>query len=381
MAGNALGRSYMLAKMLQPEYDIEIIGPLIGNRLWKPVSDDKTIVYKYIPLSHRFKSLFQLIKVLKMIDGDIVYVSKPMLTSLGIGIIYKIIKGKKLIIDIDDWQFGFVKDRIQSYSNIAMLRYLRDSIYYYYHSTAYWNSYIGEKLIFAADKITVSGRFLKEKFGGHIIPHCRNESVFNPDIIDGLQLRRKYGIHDNSIVIMFSGTFRPHKGIEMLIEAISLLKNKNIILMLLGKGNDNYSLKIHNLASSILKNRYISLGITDFNDTAKFISMSDMIIIPQRKTYASMGQTPAKLTDAMAMEKPVITSDNANIRDMLGDNGYYIDSDNALSIADSISYIVDNMEEARKKAANARQIFLEHYSYKCYSSILQKIIEDIYSAH
>ena len=52
-SSNCFGRAWLLAKVLQRHYEIEIVGPIFGDGIWKPVADDKSINYKYIILKKK----------------------------------------------------------------------------------------------------------------------------------------------------------------------------------------------------------------------------------------------------------------------------------------------------------------------------------------
>lgn len=65
----------------------------------------------------------------KKIDRDVVYASKPLFASLGLGLIKKLFNNKPLILDIDYWKDeiaeletfeqtkAFVKEKIKYYNN------------------------------------------------------------------------------------------------------------------------------------------------------------------------------------------------------------------------------------------------------------------------
>ena len=86
LSHNCLGRAYILAKVLQRRYDVEIVGPVFGNGIWGPVADDKDVVYKFVKFGKRFISMWKLKELYKKIDGDVIYSSKPLFTSFGLGV-------------------------------------------------------------------------------------------------------------------------------------------------------------------------------------------------------------------------------------------------------------------------------------------------------
>jgi hypothetical protein len=38
---NCLGRVYILAKMLESKYEVEVVGPLFGKRIWPPCDNNE----------------------------------------------------------------------------------------------------------------------------------------------------------------------------------------------------------------------------------------------------------------------------------------------------------------------------------------------------
>jgi len=83
LSHNCLGRAYLLAKILQRHYEVEIVGPIFGDGIWKPVADDKTIVYKGVKICGSLNPYWQSMELVKKIDGDVIYASKPLFTSFG----------------------------------------------------------------------------------------------------------------------------------------------------------------------------------------------------------------------------------------------------------------------------------------------------------
>jgi len=232
LSHNCLGRAYLLAKILQRHYEVEIVGPTFGDGIWEPVADDKSITYKPVKIRGRFKPYWQFRELAKKIDGDVIYASKPLFTSFGLGLFKKLSNRRPLILDIDDWQMGFMKEIYSSLSLAQSFKFLATSALFFYSMSSYWNTLFGEKLSHLADEITVSNNFLQDKFSGTIVWHARDTEAFNPEKFDGSSLREKYDIDRNKKVVMFSGTPRAHKGIEDLIEAINLLQTQDVLLTL-----------------------------------------------------------------------------------------------------------------------------------------------------
>lgn len=377
LSHNCLGRAYLLTKILQRHYEVEIIGPMFGEGIWEPVANDKSITYKAVKISGRLKPYWQIGKLLNKIDGDVIYVSKPLLSSFGIGLLKKVFKKKSLILDIDDWQMGFIKDDYSRLSRIHRFKALAVAALYSYGIGSYWNNLLGEKLSYLADEITVSNNFLKEKFGGTIVWHGRDCNAFNPKKFDTNLIREKYQIERTKKIVLFFGTPRPHKGIEDLINSIDLIKDPDVILVIAGVDyKDPYCINLIETARKRLgEKKYIDFGLQPFEKVPEFLALADIVAIPQRKKISTIGQTPAKIFDAMAMAKPIVATNVSNLPEILDGCGWIVEPKSPEQLAQKIQYIFDNFKEAKKIGWEARQKCIEKYSWDTMEKTLIEIFK------
>mgnify|MGYP001034947355 CR=1 FL=1 len=377
LSHNCLGRAYLLAKILQRHYEVEIIGPRFGDGIWEPVANDKSIKYKSVKIRGRFKPYWQIRKLANKIDGDVIYASKPVFTSFGLGLLKKISDDTPLILDIDDWQMGFIKRGYKNLSPPHHLKYLATSLLYFYGIGSYWSTLVGEKLSHLADEITVSNDFLKEKFGGTIVSHGRDTEDFNPEKFNKDSIRMKYKIRKNRLIIMFFGTPLRYKGIEDLIESISLIKDQGITLAIIGINYKSpYCLNIVKTAKERLgEDGFIDFGLQPFDRVPEFLAMADVVAIPQRKNFATIGQMPAKVFDAMAMAKPIIATNVSDLPEILNGCGWIVEPENPKQLAKSIQYVLDNPKEAKEMGQKARKKCIEKYSWDAMEEILLKVFK------
>lgn len=373
---NCFGRAWLLAKVLQRHYEVEIVGPIFGDGIWKPVADDKSIPYKSVEIGGRFKPYVQIMKLTKKIDGDIIYASKPVFTSFGVGLLKKLFAEKPLVLDIDDWEMGFIKERYSRLSFAARFKSLVSSILFLYGMGSYWSGLLGEKLARFADEITVSNTFLKEKFGGTIVCHGRNTKTFDPKRFNKDLVREKYGIEKSKKIVMFFGTPRPHKGIEDLIKAVNIIEDRDDILVNVGVDDrDQYSQKAVEAAKKALNNRFRGFGLQPFERVPEILSMTDVVVIPQRKNLATIGQVPAKVFDAMAMAKPIIATSVSDLPEILDRCGWIVEPEKPEQLAEKIQYVLNNPEEAEDMGNKARQKCIEKYSWDAMEEILLKVFK------
>ncbi|MHA1839041.1 MAG: glycosyltransferase, partial [Candidatus Ranarchaeia archaeon] len=186
----------------------------------------------------------------------------------------------------------------------------------------------------------------------------------NPANFDKIKLRRKYGIDEDKRVVLFLGTPKPHKGLEPLINAMALVENPDKLFMIAGLGVDKYSKKIHKQAKSSLGARYLGLGRILFDQVPEILAISDLVVIPQEKNFATIGQVPAKLFDAMAMAKPIISTPVSDIPKILKNCGWIVEPGNIVQLSKTIQDILGNIDDAEEMGLNARKKMVKEYTLK-----------------
>lgn len=354
LSNNSLGRAHLLAKMLSRKYTVEILGPAYQDKIWAPVASENEITY--IVLN---KSLKKIKSNLMKIDGDIIYAIKPKGTSYGYALLKKFINKKKVILDEDDWDLAFLLDlpKKEIYNNAKNIFDINNITY----------TFILSNLTFLADAVTVSSTFLRNKFGGTIIPHARDPKTFVFDEKKASIISKKYN-PDNRKIIMFSGTIRKHKGIDIIIKALDLVKRNEILFIILGVDE--------NSKDEIPYREYIrTIPPQKFKDLPNYLQMADLVILPQKKSRSAQGQMPAKLYDAMAMSKPIIASKISDIPLVLKNCGLVFEPEDYIDLSKKIAYVFDNPKIASDMGVKARSKFINEYSYEAVSKELLKIFD------
>jgi glycosyltransferase involved in cell wall biosynthesis len=362
VSGNALGRAYILARVLERRHEVEIIGPRFSNSVWPPVADERLEI-KSIPVAHSISGLFELSGLRKLITGDLLYASKPLLASYGVALMERRASGRPLLLDIDDWERGFSLQAMADLGPMRKLRYLASSTVKPHMSHSYWNSLLCDRLVRRADGITVSNSYLQHRYGGELVRHGRDMAAFRPDRCDGAAMRAKHGFAPESPVVMFLGTIQPYKGLEDLVGAMEILARRDALLALVGIADDPHGRSIVALAERSLGDRLRSFGPQPFSAVPEFMALADLIVIPQRRTRATIGQMPAKLYDAMAMAKPVVATAVSDIPQALEGCGWLVPPGSPRELAAAIDDALSRPAEAKRLGALARTRCEREYSW------------------
>ncbi len=364
LSNNSFGRAALLARGLSRFYDVEIVGPSRRGGVWAPMEHVDIPVKKFTWKRYpAFSCVSQ--NILEAIDGDVILASKLMPTSFGIGLKKKYSSGKPLIVDIDDWELGFFYHsgimgrvgRFLNFSNPNGLPYV-------------WRI---ERLVEKADAVSVSNRFLQNKFGGTLLPHCRDTSDLDPQKFNPNMIKEKIGLAGKKI-LMFLGTPRPHKGIHDLLTALKLIDDPDLRLAVIGVENEE---EFTQGIDDLLRSRVVVFPKIPFDKLPEYLSAADILAVPQRKTSDSIGQMPAKIYDAMAMAKPIVATCVSDIPEVLGDSGYLVDPGEPSQLASAIQYILSHPDEAHGKALAARERCQQMYDMKNLESGLQELVAQV----
>jgi glycosyltransferase involved in cell wall biosynthesis len=273
LSDNATGRAELLARLLAPRYDVAVVGPLLDGGLWGPLAAS--------PIAHRGVAarrypclLADVPALLRLIDGDVVYACKPRPTSFGLGLLARRRRPRPLLLDIDDWELGFFY-RAGLWGRVGRGLNLADP------NGLTW-TWLCERLVSAADGVTVASRFLERRFGGTLVPHVRDTDAWDPARWDGGSVRA--GLRaDGRAVVMFLGTPRGHKGVDDLVDAVGLLADRAVLAVV--------GVKPGSEAARRWRARpYVRLvGEIAFDDVPRHLAAADVVAVPQRATTDTVG--------------------------------------------------------------------------------------------
>lgn len=371
--GGATTRVYLLAQVLQKlGHRVKVYGLVFGEQVY-PLPPAGLEVFA-LPGGSYPQIIPTLKELLGAIDGEVIYAVKPRPTSLGLALVKRWLTGIPVVLDLDDWEMSWHGgDDWQYQPTMKQLARdllkpqgaLRDPNHPLYIQ---WS----EKLIAQADALTVDTRFLQYRFGGTYLPNGKDPELFNPADFDPEASRVKYGLADYR-VLLFPGTARPHKGLEDVLSALEQLGEPTYRLVIVGgtEVNDGYVTQLINTWGKWL----IKLPQFSLEAMPEIIATAHIFVVPQRDNLTAIAQFPIKLTEGMAMAKPILATRVGDIPEILGETGYLVTPGVIEEIAAKIQEIWENLDTANALGNQSRQRCIELYSLDKMATILKKIID------
>lgn len=384
LSHNAAGRMVTIAEMYQYSgySSITMIGCILQNKkktkkLWQPLNNH-TIPCKYFKIQQERSDLL-LKKAIRFVithPFDIVHLSKPRITNIVIGLLYKIIWQAKVIMDIDDEELGFTPSQQARTNGSVTVRDLLILIEQDKHilinlRDEFWTQ-ISVSLYAVFDEIIVSNPALQLRYGGKILPHVRDETKFLPSAVLTPMNRKKYGIAQDAIVVLFFGTAKRHKGLLETANSLAKVNHPNVIFLIVG---DFVDLSLKQELIAIKNVRYHFLPNQPYQNARDIVALGDICILLQDiDNEISRYQLPAKLIDALAMGLKVFLQSTPATQNIV-DSGWVqaVTEDNlACHLIKFLSKY--SMIEADK--IKQHYYFVKYFSMHAYEPLIHQLVID-----
>ncbi len=266
-------------------------------------------------------------KKLKQIDFNILHVHSPFSSgqlALKLAI-------KKQIPIIATFHSKFYDDFKQILKNDFLAKMVVKRIIAFYNKVDYvWT--VNERTAHTLKKYGYKNNI-------EIIPNGTDfDSNFN-FLKNNSYMKQHYQIEEDELVFLFVGQHIWQKNIKLIVEALSLLKQRNLSfkMLFIGEGYAKKDLKI--LTNKLnIKNHVKFLGkVTDRTTLKRFYARSNLFVFPSVYDNA-----PIVVREAAVLKTPSIVIENSNAQEGIidGINGFTC-KENALSLANKIEQIAD----------------------------------------
>ena len=370
---NPLGRAYLLAEALARSYTVVLAGfqfPRYGEAVWKPLRDSS---FRTVSIPGRSFPEFQrtLETLTRRVDADVVVACKARLPAVQAGLMLKALRNRPLLVDVDDYELSFFPNR-QPLSDLSIQT--ADALAEPFEEA--WTRYT-ENLLSFADRLLVSNPALQRRFGGAVVPHARDETVFQPELVDREAARRALGLDADQKVVMFVGTPRPHKGVLEILDAVKALQRKDYCFVIVGTPPDQgFADVLRDRGENTLR----LIGDIPFDQLPEVTAAADLICLLQDpQTEIAQYQLPAKVVDAIAMGVPVLATDVPPLRKLI-ESGV-IEPVTKETLSARIAWWLEATSEVRDPhRERARGAFLRDFSYEAIHRTLFNEVEECLAA-
>jgi glycosyltransferase involved in cell wall biosynthesis len=179
-----------------------------------------------------------------------------------------------------------------------------------------------------------------------IIPNGYNMVEFAPDPEARAQLRREWGVSEQTIFLGMVARYDPLKDHANLVNALQLIKHKKVSFQcaLVGAEMDSNNHELCRLIESQgIRDNVLLLG--ERHDIPGVMNALDIHVL------SSIGEAfPNVLAEAMACMTPCVTTDVGDAAVIVGDTGWIVPPSNSELLANAISEAIAKMQNAEQWA-------------------------------
>lgn len=364
LSHNAAGRAHTLLLTYQHlGNSVRLLGchfPAWGQELWEPIR--KEFQRKQIPVNtfvvHDEAQFFRQAWVLVLQHpADLVHLSKPRLPAVVFGLLYKLLWGAAVLMDIDDEELYFVGAREPI--SVEALKLADGKLPPAEQLMGPLWTRLAVDLSQRFDGITVANKVLQQRYGGTVIPHGRDPVQLRPITASERSLARQcYGIQKQAKVVLFFGTPRRHKGLLEVATAVAALPENLNPLFVIAGGIPDAALE-RDLLKLLPPQRLRLLGNQPFERARDILALADLEVLLNSGDVATY-QSPAKLSDALAVGLPVLVSEAAPLQEAIA-RGWAVRAEPE-RLTQQLLHWLNDVEGLTRQGKCARDGFLEALS-------------------
>lgn len=372
---NAAGRAHLLAKLYGEFAQVELLGalfPKYGDGVWPPIAEGDIQPFVFRADDQR-RFLEQAMVLVAEHPCQLVHLSKPRMPNILFGLLYKLIWGARVIVDVDDNELAFRRGGSKGPmdldpATIGTLPY-PDRL-----AGPKWTD-VAVRMVSLFDGVTASNPVLRDWFGGTVIRHARSEQDFDPARFDRRAVCEKYGLPADRRIVLFLGTPRPHKGLVETAQALAQLGRDDILMLVVGDFDaDARPLQRQLQAVPGVELRF--LEDQPLSAAPELVAAADVCLALQHPdSDVTNAQVPAKLSDALGMGRPALVVHNPAFSDLpLDDAALFTDlSDLDQVLEKALSEEWQNDERRQR----IRQVFLDEFSTSVNAQRLRQVVDTL----
>ncbi len=183
----------------------------------------------------------------------------------------------------------------------------------------------------------------------------------------------------NTFSIIYAGGLTEHRGIQVALDAVNIIKNviPNIKFRIIGDGR--YKKELQKKAAKLkIKQNVLFTGWLQFEEMLNHLTESDIAIIPHLKNEHTDTTIPHKLFQYFAAGKPVISSDCIPLKRIITQTrtGIVYKHDDPVELANSIQTLSEKSELYKEFQRNEKKALIK-YNWSLDSRRLLQVYSDI----
>jgi glycosyltransferase involved in cell wall biosynthesis len=191
-------------------------------------------------------------------------------------------------------------------------------------------------------------------------------------------LRRAIGAEEK-FVVSYIGTMGNAHGLETLLEAAALLRERapEVLFLLVGEGAEKA--RIVSLAHSRGLTNVRFVGQQPREKIPAYITASDVCLVLLKKSELFKTVLPTKMLEFMSCARPVILGVDGHARNVMerANAGIFVPPEDSAELADAILRLAADPALRESLGRNGRQYVLQHFSRQQTAEVYLDVLQDL----
>jgi glycosyltransferase involved in cell wall biosynthesis len=185
-----------------------------------------------------------------------------------------------------------------------------------------------------------------------VIPLGAESNLFSPNISKRRNMRKRLGVGEQDVLIVYAGKLVPEKDIEILLHAAAPLidKHRNVKVLLIGNGPKEYMSKLLQLVDKYkIRRNVLFYPFQHKTMLPKYYNAGDVGVWP--------GQDSITIVEAMATGLPIIIPRSyRNFHYIENSNGFNFTRGNSEELQKYLEQLIADEQLRHKMSINSRQL-------------------------
>jgi glycosyltransferase involved in cell wall biosynthesis len=166
---------------------------------------------------------------------------------------------------------------------------------------------------------------------------------YDPNKIDGREIRKRYGLNEDDIVLFFMGWLYDFSGLKEVATDLAKIKDKkpNIKMLIVGDG-DAYEDLQRIREQNNLNDQIILAGKQLYENLPVYIAAADICLLPAYNNEIMRDIVPIKMYEYMAMGKPVISTKLPGVMKEFGEGNGVVFVERTEDVLPKALELIDN---------------------------------------
>ncbi len=180
-----------------------------------------------------------------------------------------------------------------------------------------------------------------------VLPACLESYHHNYTDNELKSIAHKYGLPQR--FILFNGELTQQAGAQMMVEALNLLNDEDVKLVMIGKNTSFYQKVIKEFAHQHgIRHRIMHLDRVRYSDMPSILNLAKVAVLP-----VAGQKNIVPLAKAVSCRTPVVVADHPMAREVAGDAALYATSLDEKSFATAIDDILADDSHKRQELIDA----------------------------